>query len=577
MVPALTPLLERIDTKVRQTQRRRGLQTALGVLPVCLTASFLLGTLAAIVLALTGLTVPPLAIGLIALAIGVLAAWAWAFIKRLNHTGAALALDKAFGLQERIVTFATLTADARKSEAGSLLAQQTEATLNSIHLSQGFPLRTQRRNWYAPIGAVLAMIAALVFPSAWSFANKNVTSATVADKSTKEAEQKKIDVSEFKAANEERKKRLKEIGSETLNEIQHEIDELLQKVEQAKEGSAEAKLALEDLTKLAEKVRNYETAKEKIEEIKKELKLEIGDKIPNDKGPAQEFTKALSKADFEKAKQELMKLAEKMKNGEMSKEEMQELAKQMANLKSKLDEIAKQKEKLEALEKSDLDPETKAKEREKIQKELEKLKDLADLAEQMKQAADEMEKGDKDAAREALEKMAEEMQKMEMNEQEAGELQITEGDLEALKAAIAGMKGKGAGKRGSKNKNDPWGGDKDWSKEAGQPGQQGGNPLDSVSEGGQRDETLDKTKSEDTTAQGKSNPAGKMTVVGQGPKQGKPGKDMVKNRMELSPAELDQAKQQASEALKQQKISQTQRDVVTDFYKNLAPAGGEKK
>jgi len=31
------------------------------------------------------------------------------------------------------------------------------------------------------------------------------------------------------------------------------------------------------------------------------------------------------------------------------------------------------------------------------------------------------------------------------------------------------------------------------------------------------------------------------------------------------------AKQQASEALKQQKISQTQKNVVTDFYKNLAP------
>lgn len=577
MVPALTSLLERVETKVRQTQRRQSLQLALGVLPACLTASLLLGTLAAIVLPLAGLTVSAFDIGLAAFGLGVLAALGWSFIKRLNHTGAALALDKAFGLQERVVTLMTLTSTARQSEAGALLAQQTETTINSLRVSEGFPLRSPQRSWYAPIGAALAMMVALMFPGIWSLASKAASPGAIVDKSTKDAEQKKIDVSEFKTANEERKKRLKEIGSETLNEIQHEIDELLQKVEQAKEGSAEAKLALEDLTKLSEKIRNTENAKEKIEEIKKELKLEIGDKIPADKGPAQEFTKALSKADFEKAKEELMKLAEKMKNGEMSKEEMKELAKQMANLKSKLDEIAKQKEKLEALEKSDLDPETKAKEREKIEKELAKLKDLADLAEQMKQAADEMEKGDKDAAREALEKMAEELQKMEMNEQEQGELQIAEGDLEALKAAIAGMKGKGGGKRG-KNKGDPWGGDKDWSKEGQQstPGQPG-NPVDAATEGGLRDETLDKTKSEDTTAQGKSNPAGKMTVVGQGPKQGKPGKDMVKNRMELSPADLDQAKQQASEALKQQKISQTQRDVVTDFYKNLAPSGGEKK
>src|SRR5205807_10302244 len=95
--------------------------------------------------------------------------------------------------------------------------------------------------------------------------------------------------------------------------------------------------------------------------------------------------------------------------------------------------------------------------------------------------------------------------------------------------------------------------------------------VDDETEGGLRDEKIDETKSEDTNAKTKSSNNGKLTVVGEGPKQGKPGKDQVKDRIVLSSADLDQAKQQASEALKQQKISQTQKNVVTDFYKNLAP------
>lgn len=145
--------------------------------------------------------------------------------------------------------------------------------------------------------------------------------------------------------------------------------------------------------------------------------------------------------------------------------------------------------------------------------------------------------------------------------------------MQDLKNAIAGMKGKGGGKGGGKK--DPWGqgdGSDDGDGKGGQGGKQGrGGKVDEEIEGGARDEKLDDTKSEDTNTKTKSTNNGKLTVVGEGPKQGKPGKDQVKERVTISSAELDQAKQQASEAIKQQKISQTQKNVVTDFYKNLAP------
>jgi hypothetical protein len=570
MVPALTPLLERVETKVRQARRRQGLQAGVTVLPLSLTAGFLAATVAAIALALMGITLPELALPLGGLVLGLIIAGVWSWVKQPDRTGAALALDKAFGLQERIVSLATLSEPQRQTEAGTLLARQMDEQLNQLHVSERFPIQSTRRQWLAPLGAAIVLALAILFPATNWFGANNTDPGKKAEAATKPTEEKKIDLREVKQANEERKKRLKEIGSQDLNEIQQEIDQLLQKLENTKADSAEAKLALEDVTRLTEKVRAQEQVKEKIEDIKKQLKLELGDKIPSEKGPAEQFTQALAKADFDKAKHEMQKLAEKLKKGELTKEQMKELAKQMSNVKKALEDIAEKKEQLEALEKSNLDPETKAKEKEKLEKEIEKLKDLADLAQQMKDAAEQMEKGDKEGAAEALEKMAEELQKMDLTEQEMGELKICEGDLQDLKNAIAGMKGKG-GKKGKKG--DPWGGDQDGQND-GEPGQgqQGqGGVVNDESEGGLRNEKLDDTKAEDTQAPSKTSNNGKLTVVGEGPKQGKPGKDQVKNRIELTPAELDQARQQADEAIKRQKITQTQRSVVSDFYKNLAP------
>ncbi|HQR05245.1 MAG TPA: hypothetical protein PLN21_00400 [Gemmatales bacterium] len=572
MVPALTTLLQQVERKVQQTQRRQVWQRTLLALPFNMTVALLIGTICVIVLPLVGIPLSgwELAIVTVIILAELLSTLAIAWVSRPTRQDAAYSLDQAFGLEERIVTLTTLRSDQHETEAAQLLARQMQERVAKIEVAQQFLYTLPRRSWYAPLGATLALIVALFFPAAGLFSTATKANEKNGNKETKAAEQKQIDITSFKQANEERKKRLKEIGSADLNEMQKEIDQLLQKLEKTQEGSAEAKMSLEDVTRLTEKVRQQETAKEKIDEIKKQLKIELGDKLGGDKGPAEEFTKALTKADFDKAKKEMQKLAEKMKNGEMSKEEMKDLAKQMNNLKDKLEQIAQQKEKLEALEKSNLDPETKAKEKEKIEKEMEKLKDIADLAQQMKDAAEQLQK-DPDAAREALEKMAEELGKMEMTEEELGELKLTEGDLQDLKNAIAGMKGKG----GKKGKKDSWdkgdGSDDEKGDGQGDKQGQGGGKQDGETEGGARDEKIDDTKAEDTNTKTKSSNNGKLTVVGEGPKQGKPGKDQVKERIVLSSADLDQAKQQASEALKQQKISQTQKNVVTDFYKNLAP------
>jgi hypothetical protein len=66
-----------------------------------------------------------------------------------------------------------------------------------------------------------------------------------------------------------------------------------------------------------------------------------------------------------------------------------------------------------------------------------------------------------------------------------------------------------------------------------------------------------------------------MKLAGQGPQQPKPARDAVGQTTVDLQTEITQAREQASEALRQQKIGAAQRDIVSDFYKNLAPGGGE--
>lgn len=92
-------------------------------------------------------------------------------------------------------------------------------------------------------------------------------------------------------------------------------------------------------------------------------------------------------------------------------------------------------------------------------------------------------------------------------------------------------------------------------------------------QGGRRNERVNATESKDERQRGDPT-AGKMRVVGVGPVQNKPDKNAQPGAVVDVAAEMNQAREQATEALRQQKVGPAQRDLVSDFYKNLTP---EKK
>src|SRR5262249_13240427 len=95
-------------------------------------------------------------------------------------------------------------------------------------------------------------------------------------------------------------------------------------------------------------------------------------------GPLQEVAKELAKGNFQKASEEMEKLLDKMKSGEMSEADQQKMAEQLKNLADQLNKIAEDHKSLEkALENAGLSKDL-AKDPKTLEKALENAKNLTE-------------------------------------------------------------------------------------------------------------------------------------------------------------------------------------------------------
>jgi hypothetical protein len=90
-------------------------------------------------------------------------------------------------------------------------------------------------------------------------------------------------------------------------------------------------------------------------------------------------------------------------------------------------------------------------------------------------------------------------------------------------------------------------------------------------QGGPRTERPDVTGSRDTRVRSATDPRGLSTLIGQGPLQPRPAQDVIGKPTVVVAPRMDEAREQALEALRQQKIPPHQLGTVSEFYKNLAP------
>jgi hypothetical protein len=546
-----------IDTQVTRARRRLIAQVLLRHLAVAWTIGLLL-TAGWMVAEPYAVATPPewLRWAVLGGSVGVLTLLAvLQTIRRApSRTDAALALDDRFGLRERIVTVLSLTPDLHQTPAGSALLADAQTRVGGLKVREKFPVGLPRSSVLVPAGGLAVALVAIFYNPSFQTAQGETVQNQVAPAKKNEIEKKLAELAKKPRTPEKPGERQK---SEDLKRLEARLDEIAKK---PRDTTQQLRDRIKDMTPLEEEFKKLERDRtEKARMLQQQLqakdKMQPND-VPKD-GPAKEFSKSLSEGDLEKAKEQLDKLTKKLENNELTEKEKEQLGKQLDDLAKKMDRMSEQKDKQEQLKKlaqqGKLSPEALEREMDKIKKENEKLKDLQKLAQKLGQCQQCLNKGDGGQAAKALGEASEQLRKMDLDEQE---LQDLKDQLDRLKDAKSSMckacDGDGEGESDRPNFGDNMG------RGGRQEGAQGRRP----------DGEQGKIRSFDARQQTQFNNKGQKIFDGYAPGQAfksKPGTELV--------GEIQQAAQQAPDAIEVQRIPKAARDMAKGYFKNL---GGQK-
>ena len=350
-----------------------------------------------------------------------------------TQVDAAVAIDRAFSLNERLSTTLTLPHDLKETPAGRALVADTLRHVADLDVGARFGLKMPRKAWAPLIPAALA--ALLFFAPEWTkkfVSAKTETKTPTIDKRlvTKQsailsnkiaAQRKEMDKVKFAEA------------EKLLAEVEKAANEL------AKAPPADKDKAMIALNKIADAVKERQKALGSPEQINRQLQQL---KEMHSNGPAGEFMKDLAKGNFDKAAQDLKRLQEKLLSGKMSESEKTVLKKQLEDLSKQLKQAAnldqRKKQLEEAKKNGGLTKEQFDKEMAKLDEQAKSLQNLQKLADQLADAQQQMNKGDMKKAAEALGMSQKQMEEMAKQMQE---LQSLDSALAELQEAKDGMNG----------------------------------------------------------------------------------------------------------------------------------------
>jgi len=426
--------MNELEKPIRQVQRRLWFQHMLGSLVWTWGAGFLL---VALYLGLERFGVVPSTwrvrdwVGF-ALAGGVglvlsilLSAW-----RSPTRVDAAVAIDRAFHLNERLSTALTLDETVRSSPAGQALIADAIRQVGKIEVHSKFVPRCPRLAWVPLIPAALAFALLFVKPIL-----PNRAEAKPADPAERERLVKQSKALSKKIAS-QRKEMVKGQFAEAeklLAEIQKAADDL------SKAPPTRKDKALVELNKLTDAVKERQKKLGSSDQMNRQLQQL---KQMASLGPADDFARDLAKGDFQNAIQDLKKLQEKLASGKMSQAEKKTLEDQLKNVANQLQKMAnledRKKQLEEARKNGGLSDQQYQREMEKLADQAQGMKQLAKMASQLQAASEQLEQGNAQQAAKALGMTQEQLAQMASQMQE---LESLEGALADLQEAKNGMMG----------------------------------------------------------------------------------------------------------------------------------------
>jgi hypothetical protein len=363
--------------------------------------------------------------------LGLVVAVVIAAVSGPSRIDAAVAIDHAFHLNERLSTALTLPQDLRETAAGRALLNDAVRHIADLDVRPAFGPKLPRLAWVPLVPGAVAL--ALLF---------------VPELSQMRVQARQADpVIEKKAITAQTQALGKKIASERqeLDKTKFpEAEKLLAKIEKATEELAKAPPAQKDkamveLNKLTDALKERQKQLGSPDQMNRQLQ-QLKDMSTG--GPAEQFAKDLARGDFLKAANELKNLKEKLQNGKMTeaekkalKEQLNEMSKQLQKL-ANLEERRKQLE--EAMKNGGLSKQQFEQEMAKLDEQAKSLKQLQQMAQKLAQAQQQLQQGDTKKAAETLGMTEQQVAEMARNMQELESLDSALADLQDAKNGLAG-------------------------------------------------------------------------------------------------------------------------------------------
>ena len=362
--------------------------------------------------------------------VGMVVAALIAMVSGPSRIDAAVAIDRAFHLNERLSTALTLPEALRETSAGRALVMDAIKHVAALDIAGQFQPKLPRAVWVPILPALLAV--GLLFVPAWSQKRASARSAETIDK--------QVVVKQSQALGKKIANQRKDLDKEKFAEA----DKLLADIEKAAQNLAKAPpsqkdKALVEMNKLTDALKDRQKQLGSPEQVNRQLQQL---KQMASSGPADDFARDMAKGDFQKAAEDLKKIQEKLNSGKMTEADKKALQEQLGEMAKQLEKLAnfdqRRKQLEEALKNGGLTKEEFDKQVAKLDEQAKSMQKLKQLAAKLGEAQNNLSQNDLKKAAESLGMSQQQLSEMAKQLQEAQALDGAMADLQDAKNGMTG-------------------------------------------------------------------------------------------------------------------------------------------
>mgnify|MGYP005847089267 CR=1 FL=1 len=316
--------------------RRLFLVRLLASLTVTLTAALAALVLLRVADKLMILGLPWLWVFAAAIGSAVVAALVWCAVRPLGNLAVARVVDESAGLRQTLST--ALCVERRDDPWSRAVVESASETARRVVVRDAVPI-VGPRGWPAPAAVGLALaVVWFVMPQF------DLRGALAAER---KREQNEKEVAEAQAEAFQSEQKIRELlAKSSLGEgLGDALGDRQAEVEKPQTAEEIRRAAIRKLTSLTERLSAEQTGEkgQKLDALQEMLRQL---RTPG-RGPMTEMSRELAKGNFDKARQMLEEMAQKMGDGSMSPEEREQLKAQLENMARQMRQLAEQKTAIE--------------------------------------------------------------------------------------------------------------------------------------------------------------------------------------------------------------------------------------